>query len=197
MVTPAVRNCSGAIKEGEPFLHYAVLGGVYADSPARASLMYTIKCFIAYLACPFCKLYGTLKNGTVRFFGYTEPVPTPVGAGQGSSFQMGVQLQGEPARLLTDIEMRAQAAAAAFNRARGFEPPPGNRFKGFSPLLRDLYWVLPSTLFVVPFSHSFFLGIFKNLISSMFAKKSKQQVRYMPCRVSCTYVFCSVACIAC
>lgn len=71
--------------------------------------------------------------------------------------------------------MRAQAAAAAFNRARGFEPPPGNRFKGFSPLLRDLYWVLPSTLFVVPFSHSFFLGIFKNLINSMFAKKSKQQ----------------------
>jgi hypothetical protein len=135
--------------------------------------MYTIKCFIAYLACPFCKLYGTLKNGIVRFCGFNEPVLTPVGAGQGSSFQMGAQ----DGRLLTDIEMRAQAAAAAFNRARGFEPPPGNRFKGFSPLLCNLYWVLPSTLFVVPFSHSFFLGVFKQLISSMFAKKSKQQVR--------------------
>ncbi|KAF6249803.1 hypothetical protein COO60DRAFT_1706343 [Scenedesmus sp. NREL 46B-D3] len=55
------------------------------------------------------------------------------------------------------------------------EPPPGNRFKGFSPLLRDLYWVRPTSLFVVPFSHAFFLGVFKRLISLMFAKESKQQ----------------------
>jgi hypothetical protein len=134
--------------------------------------MFSIKCFVAYYACAFCKLVGTLVSGTVRFCGYNEPVPTPAGAGQGCSFQMG-EADG---RLLTDLEIRAQAAAAAFNRARGFEPPPGNRFKGFSPLLRDLYWVRPSTLFVVPFSHAFYLGVFKQLTSYMFATKPKQQV---------------------
>ncbi|WIA36729.1 hypothetical protein OEZ86_008001 [Tetradesmus obliquus] len=170
MVTPAVRDSSGAIILGAAFLHFAVLGGIYADSPAAAALRYSIKSFTAYFSCAFCKLVGTMCDGTVRFCGYIKPVLTPAGAGQGRSYQMGAQ----DGRLLSDLEQRAQATAAAFNRARGFEPPHGNRFKGFSPLLR-LYWVRVSSLFVVPFSHAFHLGIFKGLISSMFAKESKQQ----------------------
>jgi hypothetical protein len=177
MVTPAVRDSSGAITSGSPFLHFAVLAGVFADSPARAALMYTIKCFVAYFACPFCKLVGTMIGSTVRFCGYCQPVFTHAGVGQGKSYQMGAQ----DGRLLSDLEQRAQAAAAAFNRARGFEPPPGNRFKGSSPLLQ-LYWVRISSLFVVPFSHSFHLGVFKNLISRMFAKESRQQVGACTCR---------------
>ncbi|WIA42402.1 hypothetical protein OEZ86_008403 [Tetradesmus obliquus] len=114
--------------------------------------------------------FSEQQQRSVRFCGYIKPVLTPAGAGQGRSYQMGAQ----NGRLLSHLEQRAQATAAAFNRARGFEPPHGNRFKGFSPLLR-LYWVRVSSLFVVPFSHAFHLGIFKGLISSMFAKESKQQ----------------------
>lgn len=191
MVTPAIRNSSGAITIGIPFLHFAVLTGVYADSPARAALFYSIKCFVAYYACAFCKLVGTMISGTVRFCGFNQPVFTPAGVGQGKSYQMGAP----DGRLLSDAEQRAQAAAAAFNRARGFEPLAGNRFKGFSPLLL-LYWVQPSRLFVVPFSHAFHLGIFKNLISWMFAKESKQQVGARTCRGwlhCCVHIACNVS----
>ena len=114
MVTPALRDSSGAIILGAAFLHFAVLGGVFADSPAAAALRYSIKSFTAYFSCAFCKLVGTMCDGAVRFCGYIKPVLTPAGAGQGRSYQMGAQ----DGRLLSDLEQRAQAAAAAVNDQR-------------------------------------------------------------------------------
>ncbi|KAF6249641.1 hypothetical protein COO60DRAFT_1686595 [Scenedesmus sp. NREL 46B-D3] len=172
-VTPAMRDSAGAIVWGAMFLHFAVLGGVYADSPARAKLNFSIGSFLAYFACPFCKLAGTLRGKTVRFLGYCLPVLTPAGVGKGKWFQMGAS----DGRLLQPPEQIAQAIAAAFNRARGFQPPPGNRYKGYSLLLRDLYWVHPSRLFVVPFCHAFHLGIFKDLMHLLFGKEARSGAR--------------------
>jgi hypothetical protein len=163
------RDEHGKLKKGEPFTHFAVLGAVYADSPARAKLMYTLSSWTAYLACAFCKLTGTMKNKVVRYLGYAEPVPTTQGVGRGKSYQMG-QPDG---RLMTEREVKAQAIAAEYYRARGFEPPPGNRFKGFSPLLRRLYYVNPVRLWVIPFCHAFYLGVFKDFLKLATAKKSK------------------------
>lgn len=170
-VQPATheRDENGQVKKGEPFTHFAVLGAVYADSPARAKLMYTLASWTAYLACAFCKLTGTMKNKVVRFLGYAEPTPTMQGVGRGNSYQMG----HADGRLMTEREVKAQAIAAEYYRARGFEPPPGNRFKGFSPLLRRLYYVNPLRLWVVPFCHAFYLGVFKDFMKLMTAKKSK------------------------
>jgi hypothetical protein len=78
---------------------------------------------------------------------------------------------------MSDAEMKAQAAAAEYYKARKLEPPPGNRYKGFSPLVRDLYWVDPRRLFIVPFCHAFYLGMFKDLMKMMFAKKQRAEVR--------------------
>jgi hypothetical protein len=113
-----------------------------------------------------------MTAGVVRYKGYAAAVETTVGAGTGQEFQMGAANSN---RLLAEVEQRAQAAAAAYNRARGYEPPPGNRFKGYSPLLRDLYWVHFGRLWVVPFCHAFFLGVFKNLMSLICAKECRQQ----------------------
>jgi hypothetical protein len=158
-------------KVGAAFTHYAVLGGVYADSPARAKLMYTIASWIAYLACPFCKLVGTLTSGVVRYLGYASPVTTTQGVGKGQEFMMG---RGD-GRLLSAKEAKAQAIAAEYHRARGFEPPPGNRFKGHSPLLRRLYYVHPQRLWVLPYCHAFFLGVFKDFMKLLCAKKTNKR----------------------
>ncbi|KAF6250103.1 hypothetical protein COO60DRAFT_1629987 [Scenedesmus sp. NREL 46B-D3] len=139
----------------------------------RAKLNFSIGSFLAYFACPFCKLAGTLRGKTVRFLGYCLPVLTPAGVGKGKWFQMGAS----DGRLLQPPEQIAQAIAAAFNRARGFQPPPGNRYKGYSLLLRDLYWVHPSRLFVVPFCHAFHLGIFKDLMHLLFGKEARSGAR--------------------
>jgi len=184
-VTPAVRDASGNVTQGEPFHHYAVLGGVHADSPARCKLMYTIASFTAYLACAFCKLMGTKVGHVVRYLGYAAPVTTTAGVGLGKEYQMGVQ----DGRVLSEAEMRAQAATAEYYRACRLEPPPGNRFKGYSPLISDLYWVDPRRLWIVPFCHAFYLGVFKDLMKLMFAKKTRQHVMQLPFLVRSTWKF--------
>lgn len=164
-----VRDEDGKLEKGPQFTHYAVLGAVYADSPARAKLQYALLSWTAYLTCPFCKLMGTMKNKVVRYLGYAEPVPTTQGVGKGKSFQMG-RADG---RLLSDRETKAQAVAAEYYRARGFEPPPGNRYKGYSPLVRGLWYVNAARLFVVPFCHAFYLGVLRNFLNIVFSKKPK------------------------
>lgn len=164
------RDSSGRRVLGQVFKHFAVLGGVFADSPARAKLQYTQGSFLAYFGCAFCKLMGTMCGRVVRYLGYCRPVLTTAGAGQGNSFQMG----RSDGRLLKRVEQRAQALAAALNKARGFKPPPGNRFKGLSLILRDLYWVHPTRLWVVPFCHAFYLGVFKGWLNRVFEKEERK-----------------------
>lgn len=178
-VTPLVRDSTGAVTEGEPFHHYAVLGGVHADSPARSKLMYTLGSFTAYLACAFCKLMGTKVGSVIRYLGYASPVLTTVGVGVGTEHHMAVEAGRE--RLLSVEEMKAQAAAAEYYKACRLEPPPGNRFKGYSPLVRDLYWVDARWLWIVPFCHAFYLGVLKDYVRLLFDKKeSKQVLHYRP-----------------
>lgn len=171
------RDEQGNLEKGEAFTHYAVLGGIYADSPARAKLMYTIGSWIAYLTCPFCKLTGTMVNKVVRYLGYAKPVPTTQGVGKGKSYQMGKP----DGRLMTAKEMKVQAIAAEYYKVRGFEPPPGNRFKGHSPFLRRLYYVDAVRLWIIPFCHAFQLGVVKNFLSNMMAKVKKGKVCVQQC----------------
>lgn len=175
-VTPAVRGADGEVSTATPFTHYAVLGAVYADSPARSKLMYSLGSFTAYLACAYCKLTGTMVGRVVRYLGYAKSVATTMGVGAGKNYQMGGSAQAPERRerLMTESEIKAQAVAAEFYRARGFEPPPGNRLKGYSPVLRNLYWVEPRRLFVVPFCHAFHLGVFKDFMQCVFAKKTRK-----------------------
>ena len=92
---------------------------------------------------------------------------------KGTQFQSG---QEDGKWMLSAEELRAQAVAAEYNRARGYDAPPGNRFKGFSPLLRGLYWVKPGRLWVIPLDHAFFLGAFKDLMNLVFSKEPRKQV---------------------
>lgn len=135
--------------------------------------MYTICSFTAYLSCGFCKLMGTMKGKTVRYLGYAEPVKTTQGVGAGQEYQMG-DTPGARGRIMTSQEIKAQAVAAEYFKARGFEPPPGNRFKGHSPLMRLLYWVEPKRLWVVPFCHAFYLGVVKDFLQLVFSKKTRK-----------------------
>lgn len=167
-VTPAIRDGAGNVSKGKPFQHLAVLSGVHADSPARSKLMYSLGSWTAYFVCAFCKLVGTKAGKVVRYLGFAAPVLTTAGVGAGESIQMGAQ-----GRLLTEAEMRAQAIAAEYHKARGLEPHPGNRFKGYSPLVRSLYWVDIRTLWVIPFCHAFFLGVFKDYVKLACAKKAQ------------------------
>lgn len=193
-VQPALqeRDQQGRLQRGAAFIHYVVLGAVYADSPARAKLMYTIASWTAYLTCPFCKLMGCMKNRVVRYTGYAQPAPTTQGLGSGTAYQMG-KADG---RLMTDSEMKAQAIAAEYYRARGFEPPPGNRFKGYSPLLRRLYYVSPQRLWVVPYCHAMYLGVFKDFMKIVCAKKTTQRDEVSARPPGGTWRVCVCVCIS-
>jgi hypothetical protein len=44
--------------------------------------------------------------------------------------------------------------------------------KGYSPLLSSLHYVHFNRVWIVPFCHAFFLGVFKDLLDAIFAKKA-------------------------
>lgn len=44
--------------------------------------------------------------------------------------------------------------------------------KGYSPLLRSLHYVHFNRVWIVPFCHAFFLGVFKDHLDAIFAKKA-------------------------
>jgi hypothetical protein len=44
--------------------------------------------------------------------------------------------------------------------------------KGHTPLVRSLHYVDFNRIWIVPFCHAFYLGIFKDFLNAVFAKKS-------------------------
>lgn len=107
---------TGEVTLGVAFIHMVMLAGIYADSPARAKLMYTVASWTAFFVCPFCKLMGTVCDSVVRYLGYAKPAPVTKGHDAGSSFQMGV----EDGRMFTrEPEQRVRAQAAEVLRVAG------------------------------------------------------------------------------
>jgi hypothetical protein len=89
-VHPAERDpTTGKIRFGTLITHLIMLSGIYADSPARAKLMYTVASWTSYFTCPFCKLIGTSVEGVVRFLGYSEPVHVDRGPHKDNRYSMG------------------------------------------------------------------------------------------------------------
>jgi hypothetical protein len=174
-VTPAERDPNtSAILAGTAFLHFAVLGAVYADSPARAKLMYTVASWTAYLVCPFCIMVGTKVDDVVRYLGYAHAVAITKGYGAGKTCSMTGD--GDD-RYVDEFVNRVRAHVAEQYRAAGVQPPDNSPFKGLSPFLsEDLYWVDANRLWIVPFCHAFFLGVFKDFLEAIFAKGAAAQV---------------------
>lgn len=180
-VTPAIKDpITSAILWGSAFIHFAVLGAVYADSPARAKLMYTLASWTAYLACPFCMLAGTKVDDVVRYLGFAAAVAVTRGMGAGK--QLSMELSAADNRLVPENLQRVRAAVAEQYRTRGVQPPDNSPFKGFSPLLDpELYWVHANRLWIVPFCHAFFLGVFKDFLDAVFAKGAANEQVSLTC----------------
>ena len=185
-VTPAERDPNtSAIMAGSVFLHFAVLGAVYADLPARAKMMYTVASWVAYLVCPFCIMAGTKVDDVVRYLRYARAVAIDRGCGAGKTCSMD---DGGDERYVSEFVNRMRAHVAEVYRAAGVQPPDNSPFKGLSPLLSDdLYWVDANRLWIVPFCHAFFLGVFKDFMEAIFAKGAAARVSWLhgACMSSC------------
>jgi hypothetical protein len=91
-VKPAHKDpVTGRVTFGAAITHLVMLSGVYADSPARAKLMYTVASWTSYFTCAFCSLIGSSVDAVVRFLGYAQPVQVDRGPDAGEQYQMGVQ----------------------------------------------------------------------------------------------------------
>jgi hypothetical protein len=161
---------------GAAFLHFAVLGAVYADSPARAKLMYTVASWTAYLVCPFCIMVGTKVDDVVRYLGYARAVAINKGYGAGPGKTCSMTGDGDE-RNVPEFVNRVRALVAEQYLAAGVQPPDNSPFKGLSPFFSDdLYWVDANRLWVVLFCHAFFLGVFKDFMEAIVAKGAAAEV---------------------
>lgn len=82
MVTPVTRAASSdgtRLMLGPSTKHFIIISGIFADTPARWKLWYSLASAIAYRACSFCRLCGTLVNKVVRFLGWAGPVTVTEG----------------------------------------------------------------------------------------------------------------------
>lgn len=122
-----------------------------------------------------------MVDNVVRFLGFAAAVAVVRGLGAGNSYSMAVN---DTARYISARLQHVRALVAEQYRLQGVQPPGNTPFKGYSPLFH-LYWVDPNRLWVVPFCHAFYLGIYKDFLDHVFAKG--QQVYSHP--TACAPVF--------
>jgi hypothetical protein len=133
-VTPAVIDpVSGAIKPGTPFNHKAFLTGIAADAPARALLLKSVACFVAYLACMYCMLAATRVAGVNKYLGYSEPSLACCGPGEGREFTMGID---DDERKYSSEELWLLAAQAEQSAQRGVDVGSMLGVKGLASMFR-------------------------------------------------------------
>jgi hypothetical protein len=117
---------------------------------------------------------GTKVDDVVRYLGYARAVAIDKGLGAGKTCSMDGDANE---RYVGEAMNRVRALVAEQYRAAGLQPPENLCFKGLSPLLSpDLYWVDANRLWIVPFCHAFFLGVFKDFMEAIFAKGAAAQV---------------------
>jgi len=169
-IHPAERDPqTGKVTAGAAFRHMVMLTGIYADSPARAKLMYAVASWTAYFACAFCKLMGTMCDTVVRYLGYSKPAEVTKGHHNGCSFQMGVN---DSSRMITHEGQVSRAAVERVTYEAGVAHDGLSAIKGYTPLVRCLHYVDFNRIWIVPFCHAFYLGVFKDFLNAVFAKKS-------------------------
>jgi hypothetical protein len=133
---------------------------------------------------------GTKVDDLVRYLGYARAVAIDKGMGAGKTCSM---LGDGNERYVPEHMNRVRALIAEQYRSAGLQPPEHSCFKGLSPLLSpDLYWVDANRLWVVPFCHAFFLGVFKDFMEAIFAKGAAAQVS-SSISCACSLQFPSVA----
>ena len=66
--------------------------------------------------------------------------------------------------LATSVHVLSVAAGIAHNGL--------SAIKGYTPLVRSLHYVDFNRIWIVPFCHAFYLGLFKDFLNTVFAKKS-------------------------
>ena len=178
---------------GVPFIHRIFLCGVYADSPARAKLMYTLANWLAYVVCPFCVLVATAVGSTRRYLGYCEPVRGGLRRGEpGQAWPMERQVLmdgGGPGRQQDQAQLDSITMLHLATRAGQEAAKPSVqrehvgaalRFTGCSPLLR-LPYVDAKTLWIIPIAHAFLYGVVKDFVGAILAPGSRGQVSRMCC----------------
>lgn len=140
--------------------------------------MYTVASWTAYLVCPFCIMVGTKVDDVVRYLGYAHAVAITKGYGAGKTCSITA---GGDDRYVDEFVNRVRAHVAEQYRVAGVQPPDNSPFKGLSPFLsEDLYWVDANRLWIVPFCHAFFLGVFKDFLEAIFAKGAAAQESKVP-----------------
>ena len=177
-MVPGRLDSSGRVVKGDAFVHKGFLSGLYADAPARSKVLYMIGSFIAYLACAYCRLTATRKGGVNRYLGYTEPVTSCAGPGEGRAFDMSEE--GAAERRYNAATVDALIDAAEDLRQQGLGAADHLGFHGKSPLLTRLPYIDASTFAVVPFAHAFCQGIAKDFFKAIFAPFSKTKKQQGP-----------------
>lgn len=120
-VTPVSRevNSDGTsqLKPGISRQHFIVISGIFADSPARWKLWYAVASALAYRACSFCRLCGTLVNKVVRFLGWAAPATVTEGPPEeiGKTYSMA----DAAGRHFTHDEMMTESCTAGKTRHHG------------------------------------------------------------------------------
>jgi hypothetical protein len=178
-VVPGVLQ-DGRVTTGQSFVHKAFISTIFADAPFRATMLYFVGCFVAVLACAFCRLTGERKgpgSGVMRYLGYARPSACTAGPGAGRQFQMGV-LDSE--RLYSSADMAQLADTAERARQQGGDVVALTAFHGATPLLRHLPYQDVRTVSVVPFMHTFCQGVLKDFIKAVFVSPKKPQPQRQP-----------------
>jgi hypothetical protein len=157
-----------------PLTHKGFVSTLFADSPFRANLLYTVAGFVGYVACAFCKIRGVRKGpgerGTMRYTGYAEPVLCTSG-GVEQQFQLG---HNDEQRLHSSSDLKHLAATAELARQAGVDAS-ATGFTGQSPLLSYLPWLDVRTASVVPFMHAYCQGVVKGFLKALFVSPKKAQ----------------------
>lgn len=159
---------TGGIKAGKPFIHKGYIASMYADSPAAAKFMLSVACFVAYLACCYCRMTGVSRHGVIRFLGYTAAVNACAGPGTGQQFRMGDDAD-DKARCYSSRAMLELISLSEEQKEQGKDASGDTGFNGRSPLFKHLEYIDPKTFHVVPFVHAFILGVVKDFLKAILA----------------------------
>lgn len=176
-------KASGKVVCGPEFTHHIVLMGFYADSKARIKVANTLS-QAAFLGCGYCRMNGVFIDA-MRFAGYCQPVTCshgilgPFGGQPAQAVQMGVdddkmrmssatwsargkQMDHMHAAYEEDIKRPPQSRDPPEDRPHARPPHPEHWGCHRSCMISDMLWYVdPMLLFLVPFAHTYFRGVFK------------------------------------
>ena len=164
------------------FIHYILLTGIYADTPAASKLSLSLG-HSAYLGCGRCWVRGIRVGNTIRWYGYVKPVPYMNYAkdevpGRAPAPKGCVALVGSNTTWRTEREFKA--AGESVQRGQYSASQMGTH--GVCPFVtpRHTPYTFQSNLFVLPIMHALVYGVVKKFWQLLLApvEKGKQRAWY-------------------